>query len=315
MAQRELAAAWNTWIDHVQMQQKVRLAALKWFNKALSAAWESWHDWLQERRTILASAGKALRFWQNRAVAACWVRWVEAVADRNEMRAKLAGALRRMAQRELAAAWNTWQVRIMEARAAANAGVALKHWANRHLSSAFRTWTHWLQSQRSQVQATELALAFWMDGMMRNWWERWLQYVSGCIKEKAASLYSEHRLSKSIFAAWRFHVQHEARPQHELKEFSSAFGNLKLKQRSFVKWVGKSEHGVLARTGLMFHARRSLIRGFEAWRVFAMSSTEERAFKYRLEALLGIGDAYSNFRRHMSPSASPRMQQYPKGAA
>ena len=315
MAQRELAAAWNTWIDHVQMQQKVRLAALKWFNKALSAAWESWHDWLQERRTILASAGKALRFWQNRAVAACWVRWVEAVADRNEMRAKLAGALRRMAQRELAAAWNTWQDRIMEARAVANAGVALKHWANRHLSSAFRTWTHWLQSQRSQVQATELALAFWMDGMMRNWWERWLQYVSGCIKEKAASLYSEHRLSKSIFAAWRFHVQHEARPQHELKEFSSAFGNLKLKQRSFVKWVGKSEHGVLARTGLMFHSRRSLIRGFEAWRVFAMSSTEERAFKYRLEALLGIGDAYSNFRRHMSPSASPRMQQYPKGAA
>ena len=315
MAQRELAAAWNTWIDHVQMQQKVRLAALKWFNKALSAAWESWHDWLQERRTILASAGKALRFWQNRAVAACWVRWVEAVADRNEMRAKLAGALRWMAQRELAAAWNTWQVRIMEARAAANAGVALKHWANRHLSSAFRTWTHWLQSQRSQVQATELALAFWMDGMMRNWWERWLQYVSGCIKEKAASLYSERRLSKSVFAAWRFHVQHEARPQHELKEISSAFGDLKLKQRSFVKWVGKSEHGVLARTGLMYHSRRSLIRGFEAWRVFAVRSTEERAFKYHLEALLGIGDAYFNFRRHMSPSASPRMQRYPKGAA
>ena len=315
MARRELAAAWNTWIDHVQMQQKVRLAALKWFNKALSAAWESWHDWLQERRTILASAGKALRFWQNRAVAACWVRWVEAVADRNEMRAKLAGALRWMAQRELAAAWNTWQVRIMEARAAANAGVALNHWANRHLSSAFRTWTHWLQSQRSQVQATELALAFWMDGMMRNWWERWLQYVSGCIKEKAASLYSERRLSKSVFAAWRFHVQHEARPQHELKEISSAFGDLKLKQRSFVKWVGKSEHGVLARTGLMYHSRRSLIRGFEAWRVFAVRSTEERAFKYHLEALLGIGDAYFNFRRHMSPSASPRMQRYPKGAA
>ena len=307
MAQRELAAAWNTWIDHVQMQQKVRLAALKWLNKALTAAWESWHDWLHERRVTLASAGKALRFWQNRAVAACWVRWVEAVAHRNEMRAKLAGALRRMAQRELAAAWNTWQVKILESRAAATAGAALKYWANRHLSSAFRTWTHWLQSQRSHVQATELALAFWMDGMMRNWWERWLQYVSDCIKEKAASIYSARSLSKSVFAAWCFHVQHEARPQHELREFSSAFGDLKLKQRILKKWVNKSEHRVLAKTGLMFHSRRRLIRGFEAWRVFALSSAEERAFKYRLEALLGIGDAYSNFRRCMSPTASPRI--------
>ena len=348
LAQRGMVASWNKWLEHVVMQQNVRRAALKWGNKALGSAWDRWREWLDERASAYERLGRAAAFWVKRStvsawnhwieviiemqdrrskllgafmkmtqrqLAAAWNTWIKAVADRNEMRAKLAGALRRMAQRELAAAWNTWQVRIMEARAAANAGVALKHWANRHLSSAFRTWTHWLQSQRSQVQATELALAFWMDGMMRNWWERWLQYVSGCIKEKAASLYSEHRLSKSIFAAWRFHVQHEARPQHELKEFSSAFGNLKLKQRSFVKWVGKSEHGVLARTGLMFHSRRSLIRGFEAWRVFAMSSTEERAFKYRLEALLGIGDAYSNFRRHMSPSASPRMQQYPKGAA
>ena len=308
MAQRELAAAWNTWIDHVQMQQKVRLAALKWLNKALSTAWESWHDWLHERRATLASAGKALLFWQNRAVAACWVRWVEAIAHRNEMRAKLAGALRRMAQRELAAAWNAWKVKILEARAAANAGAALKHWANRHLSSAFRTWTHWQQSQRSHVRATELALAFWMHGMMRNWWERWLQYVSDCIKEKAASIYCARSLSKSVFAAWCFHVQHEARAQHELREFSLAFGDLKLKQRIFKKWVNKSEHGMLAKTGLMFHSRRRLIRGFEAWRVFSVSSAEERAFKYRLEALLGIGDAYSNFRRYMSPIASPRTQ-------
>jgi len=290
-------------MDHMQTQQKVRLAALKWANSALNAAWESWHEWIHERRAAMNSAGKALRFWQNRAVAACWVNWLSAVVHQNEMRAKLAGALQRMSQRELAAAWNTWQLRVLEAKAAARTTSALKHWANRHLSSTFRAWKERLEVLQSNARAKELALAYWIHGTMRNWWERWQDYVSDCMKEKAAEIYSLQSLNKSVFKAWRFRVQNETRPQNDLNDFSVAFGEMKLKQRIFKEWVHKSEHGSLARTGVFFHSRRSLIRGFEAWKVFTLRTTEERVFKSRLEALLGIGDAYSNFRRYASPKA------------
>ena len=336
LAQKELLGAWNKWVEYVVMQQKVRRAASKWYNKALADAWDRWRDWLGERITAYDRLNRAMSFWKNKAIvsfwvhwihiiveiqerrakllgalakmsqrqiAAAWNKWMEVVLLQNEMRAKLAGALQRMSQRELAAAWNTWQLRVLEAKAAARAASALKHWANRHLSSAFRAWKERLEVLQSNARAKELALAYWIHGTMRNWWERWQDYVSDCMKEKAAEIYSLQSLNKSVFKAWRFRVQNETRPQNDLKDFSVAFGEMKLKQRFFKEWVHTSEHGSLARTGVFFHSRRSLIRGFEAWKVFTLRTTEERVFKSRLEALLGIGDAYSNFRRYASPKA------------
>merc|ERR1711903_412319 len=108
LANRELAAAWNQWLELVEykrgVKEKLQAALAKMANRDLAAAWNQW----RENAQLQQATRRAVMRWVQACMAGAFYGWVEAVVHGQAMKEKLQGALAKLANRELAASWNQW---------------------------------------------------------------------------------------------------------------------------------------------------------------------------------------------------------------
>merc|ERR1719316_928731 len=102
LANREVAAAWNQWVELVEhsraTKEKLAGALAKMANRDLAAAWNQW----QENAQLQQATRRAVRRWVQACLAGAFLGWVDAVVHGQAMKEKLQGALAKLANREVA---------------------------------------------------------------------------------------------------------------------------------------------------------------------------------------------------------------------
>merc|ERR1712097_187783 len=204
---RELSAAWNQWLDSVDLAQKSRKAMQLWTSGALVGSWSRWLSFVEEKHQFTQALRKATAFWFGRALVASWNRWLEHAQTAREhrakaarilgrwqnrlalgaleswrataqeqvlMRSKVEGALKRLMLRELSAAGNQWAANVELAK---KSQLALSRWTNSALMGALARWVDAVAYQQDMRAKLEGAMARLMLRELSAAWNQWAANV------------------------------------------------------------------------------------------------------------------------------------------
>ena len=249
MANRQVAGAFERWLELVDIHRRERAVATKALRHMatykVGAAFRGWGDRVAQRNEQRAKVRRSLAALANRTLHAAFGGWAATWEELKRQRALVQRCLRKLASRTLAGAFAKWADEVLDAReasrAAAKAEKFLLGLRNRSLFRAFGRWAEMGRELRRHRRLVHRSLARLANRLLAASFGHWA-FLVGEKREAARktrlkftvalNFYSSN-LYRKAFALWRRNVRQASRRDRYMR----AVGG-RILRRHFDDWLG-----------------------------------------------------------------------------